>query len=125
MASLDDYDEYGNYIGVDLDSGDEDEDQQQQYSYPGPSQPQPQTSRPLQGFDDEDEQMADEPGPGALMEIDGMFFRSPPSGFNHPFRIKRTRFQTRFLQPRMFIQLLKLRVYDHRARPQSCNPPRR
>jgi len=95
MASLDDYDEFGNYIGADLDSDDED-DEQQQYSYPGPSQPQPQTSRPLEGFDDEDEQMADEPGSGALMEIDGVFFRSPPSAFNHPFRIKRTRFPTRF-----------------------------
>lgn len=88
MASLDDYDEFGNYIGADLDSGGEDEDQQQQYSYAGPSQPQTSTSRPLEGFDDEDEQMADEPGPGALMEIDGMFFYLPPSTFNHPFESK-------------------------------------
>ncbi|KAF9782174.1 P-loop containing nucleoside triphosphate hydrolase protein [Thelephora terrestris] len=70
MASLDDYDEFGNYIGADLDSDDEDDDRQQQYSHAGPSQPQAQTSRPLEGFEDEDEQMADEPGPGALMEID-------------------------------------------------------
>lgn len=94
MASLDDYDEFGNYIGADLASDDEDDDQQ--HSYSGPSQPQPQASRPLEGFDDEDEQMADEPAPGALMEIDGMFFRSPPSRFNHPFRIKRIRSPTRF-----------------------------
>ena len=96
MASLDDYDEFGNYIGADLDSDDEDDDQPQQYSYAGPSQPQAQTSRPLEGFDDEDEQMADAPGSGALMEIDGMFCRSPPSTFNHPFRIKRIHFPTRF-----------------------------
>ena len=88
MASLDDYDEFGNYIGADLDSDDEDDGQQQQYSYPGPSQPQAQTSRHLEGFDDEDEQMVDEPGPGALMEVDGMFFSSPPSSFNHPFESK-------------------------------------
>lgn len=96
MASLDDYDEFGNYIGADLGSDEEDDDQQQQYSHTAPSQPQAQTSRPLEGFDDEDEQMPDQPGPGALMEIDGMFFPSPPSSFNHPFRIKRTRYPTRF-----------------------------
>jgi hypothetical protein len=92
MASLDDYDEFGNYIGADLDSDDED-DQQQQYSYPGPSQPQPQTSRPLEGFNDEDEQMVDEAGPGALMEVDGMFFPSPQSTFNHPFESKESIFR--------------------------------
>jgi len=120
MASLDDYDEFGNYIGADLDSDDEDDDQRQQYSYAGPSQPQAQASRPLEGFDDEDEQMADEPGPGALMEIDGMFSRSPPFRFNHPFRIKRIRFSTRFrrfIRPKVSTQLLKLHVYNHRTRP--------
>ena len=96
MASLDDYDEFGNYIGADLASDDEGDHQQQQYSHSGPSQPQAQTSRPLEGFEDEDEQMTDEPGPGALMEIDGMFFRLRPSRFNHPFRIKRIRSPTRF-----------------------------
>ena len=96
MASLDDYDEFGNYIGADLDSDDEDDDQPQQFSYAGPSQPQAQTSRPLEGFDDGDEQMADEPGSGALMEIDGMFFLLPPSSFNHPSRIKIISFPTRF-----------------------------
>lgn len=96
MASLDDYDEFGNYIGADLASDDEDDDQQKQYPYPGPSQPQAQTSRPLEGFEDEDERMADAPGPGALMEIDGMLFRLPPFRFNHPFRFKRIRSLTRF-----------------------------
>ena len=122
MASLDDYDEFGNYIGADLDSDDEDDDQQQQFSHPGPSQPQPQTSRPLEGFDDEDEHMGEEPGPGALMEIDGMFFRSPPSRFNHPFRIKRIHFsldllRTRFVRSKMFFQLLKSHLYNRRTRP--------
>lgn len=129
MASLDDYDEFGNYIGADLDSDDEDDAQQPQFSYAGPSQPQPQTSRPLEGFDDEDEQMADEPGPGALMEVDGMFSHLQPSRFNHPFRIKRfsfpTCFQTRFIRPKMFSQLLKYHVYNHRTRSQRCHPPRR
>ena len=100
MASLDDYDEFGNYIGADLGSDDEDDGHHQQFSYPGPSQPQPQTSRPLEGFDDEDEQMADEPGPGALMEIDGVFFCLPPSRLNHPFRIKRIRFRRVLFNPR-------------------------
>ena len=116
MASLDDYDEFGNYIGADLDSDDEDGDQQQQYSHAGPSQPQAQVSRPLEGFDDEDEQMADEPGPGALMEIDGMFFFSPPSRFNHPSRIKRIRFPTRFRRFVRPTQLLKSHVCNHRTR---------
>ena len=113
MASLDDYDEFGNYIGADLDSDDEDDDQQQQFSYAGPSQPQAQTSRPLEGFDDGDEQMADEPGSGALMEIDGMFFLLPPSSFNHPSRIKRISFTTRFsrfIRLDMSTRLLKTRL---------------
>ena len=128
MASLDDYDEFGNYIGADLDSDDEDEDQQQQFSYGGPSQPQAQTLRPLEGFDDGDEQMADEPGPGALMEVDGMFSLLPPSRFNYPSRIKRISFPTRFrrfIRLEMSTQLLKFRVCDHRTRSQCRHPPRR
>jgi len=62
MASFEDYDEFGNYIGADLDSDDEEEEQNQFL------QQQPQVA-PLEGYDDEPM-----PGPaeeGALMEIDG------------------------------------------------------
>ncbi|KAJ4485603.1 P-loop containing nucleoside triphosphate hydrolase protein [Lentinula aciculospora] len=67
MASLDDYDEFGNYIGADLDSDDSDNEQQTFV---------PQTSNapaPLAGFDDEDVPMRGQEegfGEGALMEID-------------------------------------------------------
>lgn len=59
MASLEDYDEFGNYIGADLDS---DEDDEPQYS----GQQQQQQAAPLEGFDmdvEEDEQ-------NALMVVD-------------------------------------------------------
>ena len=60
MASFEDYDEFGNYIGADLDS-DEDDIQQDDFAQ------QPQQA-PLEGFDDEPMQEA---GEGALMEVDG------------------------------------------------------
>lgn len=67
MASLEDYDEFGNYIGADLDS-DDDEDNllQEEFS----RQPQP-LEQPLEGFEQE-------PGPDdqALMEVDGMLKNS-------------------------------------------------
>lgn len=61
MASLEDYDEFGNYIGGDLES-DEDEDNLLQEEF---SRPQVQ-QQPLEGFEQE-------PGPDdqALMEVDG------------------------------------------------------
>jgi 116 kDa U5 small nuclear ribonucleoprotein component len=66
MASFEDYDEFGNYIGADLDSDDEEELPQNQFL-----QQQPQVE-PLEGFDDEPM-----PGPGAdegaLMEVDGSY----------------------------------------------------
>jgi len=61
MASFEDYDEFGNYIGTDLGSDDEDEVMQTEYGYGQPAT--------LEGYDDEPE-----PEPvqeGALMEIDG------------------------------------------------------
>ncbi|KAI0081162.1 Calreticulin-domain-containing protein [Panus rudis PR-1116 ss-1] len=63
MASLEDYDEFGNYIGADLDSDDEDEVPQESYA-----QPEQPAVAPLEGFD-EDVPMAgaDE---GALMQVD-------------------------------------------------------
>lgn len=65
MASFEDYDEFGNYIGADLDSDDEDEVQQNDFTTSAPEQ------APLEGYDDE-------PMPGheenALMEIDGSFY---------------------------------------------------
>jgi U5 small nuclear ribonucleoprotein component len=64
MASLEDYDEFGNYIGADLDSEEEDDDiQQHDFSRP------PQSQQPLEGYDDEP--MPGGPDEGALMEIDG------------------------------------------------------
>jgi U5 small nuclear ribonucleoprotein component len=63
MASFEDYDEFGNYIGADLDSDDEDEIQQTDFGRSTEAQ-----AAPLEGYDDE-------PMPGqeenALMEIDG------------------------------------------------------
>lgn len=65
MASFDDYDEFGNYIGADLDS-DEDEEVGRNQFAPQVSQQRPEVA-PLEGFD-EDEPMQDDQ---ALMEIDG------------------------------------------------------
>ncbi|KAJ3815623.1 P-loop containing nucleoside triphosphate hydrolase protein [Lentinula aff. lateritia] len=67
MASLDDYDEFGNYIGADLDSDDSD-NEQPTFAPQGPG-----ASAPLEGFDDEDVPMRGQEeglGEGALMEID-------------------------------------------------------
>ncbi|KAG6894780.1 hypothetical protein C0992_004722, partial [Termitomyces sp. T32_za158] len=61
MASFEDYDEFGNYIGADLDSDDEDEVLQEQYGQ------QPETA-PLEGFDDV--QQRQEVEEEALMEVD-------------------------------------------------------
>lgn len=68
MASFEDYDEFGNYIGADLDSDDEGEEQLPQNQF---LQQQPPVAH-LEGFDDES---MPGPGPdeGALMEIDGTY----------------------------------------------------
>ena len=68
MASFEDYDEFGNYIGADLDSDDDEEELPQNQFL---QQPPPQSSR-LEGYDDEPmaEPGADE---GVLMEIDGSY----------------------------------------------------
>lgn len=67
MASFEDYDEFGNYIGADLDSDSDDEIRQTGYGHGAPEQGQ---TAPLEGYDDE-------PMPGqeesALMEIDGSY----------------------------------------------------
>ena len=67
MASFEDYDEFGNYIGADLDSDDEDEIQQTDF---GRSVEQPQAA-PLEGYDDEP---MPEQEDNALMQIDGACF---------------------------------------------------
>ncbi|KAJ7103149.1 Calreticulin family-domain-containing protein [Mycena belliarum] len=59
MASFEDYDEFGNYIGADLDSDDEEEITQQQFV--------PQSAAPLEGYDDDPMQGTDK---NALMEMD-------------------------------------------------------
>lgn len=64
MASLEDYDEFGNYIGADLASDDEDEDMQ-----PAFAQQQPAA---LEGYEEETEPVSE----GALMQIDGQYFRA-------------------------------------------------
>ncbi|KDR85538.1 hypothetical protein GALMADRAFT_51855 [Galerina marginata CBS 339.88] len=61
MASFEDYDEFGNYIGADLDSDDEDEIQQQQ------QQEEPTSGVPLEGYDDVPMKEAEDM---ALMEVD-------------------------------------------------------
>ncbi|THH03955.1 hypothetical protein EW145_g5872 [Phellinidium pouzarii] len=65
MASLEDYDEFGNYIGADLDSDDEDEIPQDSFM-PAAYEREPEHV-PLEGFDDERPQ--DEESM-ALMEVD-------------------------------------------------------
>ncbi|KAH8110606.1 Calreticulin family-domain-containing protein [Phellopilus nigrolimitatus] len=62
MASLEDYDEFGNYIGADLDSDDEEDIPQESFI---PEQP--PSHIPLEGFDDEQAQDAEGM---ALMEVD-------------------------------------------------------
>jgi U5 small nuclear ribonucleoprotein component len=64
MASFEDYDEFGNYVGADLGSDEEEEEEdvmQQDFRQVPP----PAT---LEGYDDEPMPAAE----GALMEIDGM-----------------------------------------------------
>ena len=61
MASFEDYDEFGNYIGADLESDEEEDISQAQFA------PQPHVA-PLEGYEDEQMQDVDET---ALMEIDG------------------------------------------------------
>lgn len=65
MASFDDYDEFGNYIGADLDSDDEDEIQQAGFGRAAEAEPQ---TVPLEGYEDELMPGHEE---NALMEIDG------------------------------------------------------
>lgn len=65
MASFEDYDEFGNYIGGDLDSDEEEEELQQQSQFA----PQPEV-QPLEGFDEEPAQ-----DDMALMEVDGTLFQ--------------------------------------------------
>ncbi|KAI5122388.1 hypothetical protein M0805_004145 [Coniferiporia weirii] len=65
MASLEDYDEFGNYIGADLDSDDEDELPQDRF-VPAAHEREP-SHAPLEGFDDEQPQGAESM---ALMEVD-------------------------------------------------------
>ena len=66
MASLEDYDEFGNYIGADLESDEDDEIAQDPYI--SRAQEQEMSHAPLEGFDDERPQGADSL---ALMEVDG------------------------------------------------------
>lgn len=72
MASFEDYDEFGNYIGADLGSDDEEEAPQSDFY-------QQQQQQPLEGFDeDEPMQAPDEPGT-ALMQVDGTHMSQYPS----------------------------------------------
>lgn len=64
MASVDDYDEFGNYIGADLDSDDEDEPQNRFVQQNGAG-----SAAPLEGFD-EDERMQEVQDEDADMEVD-------------------------------------------------------
>ncbi|KAF9524095.1 Calreticulin family-domain-containing protein [Crepidotus variabilis] len=62
MASLEDYDEFGNYIGADLDSDDEEEEVPQQQFQRGTG-----SAAPLEGYEDEPMEDVEET---ALMQID-------------------------------------------------------
>ncbi|KAJ9094903.1 hypothetical protein QFC19_007759 [Naganishia cerealis] len=66
--SMEDYDEFGNYIGGDLDSDDEDNDIEQQNA--GQAAPETGFGAPLEGYDDQDMEGAD--GHDAdMMDADG------------------------------------------------------
>lgn len=65
MTSFADYDEFGNYIGADLDS-DEDEEMDAQPAYAE------HHAQPLEGFDEEEESAP--VNEGALMHIGKGFF---------------------------------------------------
>ena len=74
MASMDDYDEFGNYIGADLDSDDDEGVGQVPVAF---GQPSGSTAAPLEGYDEDiTMQSADE---GALMQIDGACTSSRPN----------------------------------------------
>ena len=63
MASFEDYDEFGNYIGADIDSDDEPD-----FSHEETTAAHAPQQQPLEGYDDG----ATNAGPGmALMEVDG------------------------------------------------------
>ena len=66
MASFEDYDEFGNYIGADLDSDDEEEAPQNDFV-----QQQQQQQQPLEGFDEDEPMQAPDETGTALMQIDG------------------------------------------------------
>lgn len=66
MASFEDYDEFGNYIGADIDS-----DEEGDIADGNTEIPHAQQQRPLEGFDDEP--VGGDPGT-ALMEVDGEFY---------------------------------------------------
>lgn len=66
MASLEDYDEFGNYIGADLESDDEEDIQQETFAQA--QQVREESHVPLEGFDDEQPPVSDSL---ALMEVDG------------------------------------------------------
>jgi U5 small nuclear ribonucleoprotein component len=63
MASFEDYDEFGNYIGADIDS-----DEEADVSHNDIAAPHAQEHQPLEGFDEEP--TSADPGT-ALMDIDG------------------------------------------------------
>ena len=66
MASIEDYDEFGNYIGAELGSDDDEEMQQDQYlRQQQERQQQRETVAPLEGFEEPAEQEL------TGMEVDG------------------------------------------------------
>ena len=65
MASLEDYDEFGNYIGADLES--DEEDIQQDHFLRQPPQ-QRETVAPLEGYGEATDELVRDEG----MEVDGM-----------------------------------------------------
>ena len=77
MASFTDYDEFGNYIGGDLDS-DEDEEMDAEPAYVE------QHAQPLEGFDEEEEEKVPV-NEGALMHIGkGCLLKGQPNPSRKP-----------------------------------------
>ena len=72
MASLEDYDEFGNYIGADLDSDDEEDLQQE--SYAPPQQDRQPSHVPLEGFDEDERPSGADSMALVGMDVDGEIF---------------------------------------------------
>lgn len=79
MASFEDYDEFGNYIGADLGSEDEEEGMDTRFG----EAPRHETAPTLEGYEEEPMQTEEA---GALMEVEGKYILVANVYFLHRLR---------------------------------------